>query len=56
MGIERTPDQRIAAGIFVSLSPAMKADVVELAQRDGRTVSGVVRFLLMQRLARRRRG
>ena len=42
-------------GIFVSISPAMKAEVSELARLEGRTMSGLIRVLLSQRLARRRK-
>ena len=45
----------VACGLYVALSPALKAELIETAQREGRTASGLIRHLLRVRLARRRR-
>lgn len=45
----------VTTGAWVALTPEQKAEVKALAASEGRTISGLVRVLLTQRLARRHR-
>ena len=53
---ERDPqDDLFTAGIFVTCSPALKAQIAEVAKAEHRTLSGLICLLLEQRISRRRK-
>jgi hypothetical protein len=52
-GKSTTPrEQIVSSGIFVGCSPAMKAQLADLAKLEHRTLSGLIRLLIERRLAR----